>query len=443
MTYHVRTRFAPAPTGYLHVGGARTALYNYLYARRNGGVFILRIEDTDQERSSEESTQAILDSLAWLGITWDEGPFHQSRRLEGYRAAADKLLASGHAYYEEDADKRRAIKMRMPEGVIKVPDLIHDQVEFDASLGDDFVIVKSDGFPTYNFACVVDDADLGITHVIRGDEHLSNMPRQLALYEALGLAPPKFAHIPMILGQDGAKLSKRHGATSVTEYRDRGFLPEALVNFVALLGWSPGNDLEIMSLADMCAKFDIDRVRKVSSRFDNEKLLWMNGQYLMNLPVDLLAARMRQYLTARNVDLSRYGDEWMKRFALAYRERAKTFEELRTSSKFLFSDAAEYDAAAVSKVLGKEGAIQTLRGVRDVLAGESEWLPERLEAAFREFCAAKGLALGKAAQPVRVAVTGTNVSPPLFETLVLLGRERSLSRIDGVLAKYGPAGEPL
>jgi len=442
MTAHVTTRFAPSPTGYLHVGGARTALYNFLFARHHGGKFILRIEDTDRERSSDEFTQGILDSLAWLSITWDEGPIFQSRRLDAYRAAAEKLLASGHAYHEDDPERGRAVKMRMPRRVIKVPDLIHQEVVFDAALADDFVILKSDGFPTYNFACVVDDVDLNITHVIRGDEHLSNMPRQLVLYEALRLEPPKFAHIPMILGPDGAKLSKRHGATSVGEFRERGFLPEALANFVALLGWSPGNDLEILSMSDMVEKFDLPRVRMVPSQFDNTKLLWMNSQYIANLPGERLAAEMREYLAARGVDLSGRDDGWMKLLADAYKVRIKTLEELYTASQFIFADAIEYDPAAVKKVFAKNDAITQLRAAREMLAAEEIWLPKNIEERFRVYCETTGTSFGKVAQPVRVAVTGTMVSPPLFETLALLGREKGLARMSGALAAFGSeAGE--
>lgn len=436
MTQGVRTRFAPSPTGFLHVGGARTALYNFLFARQNGGKFLLRIEDTDLQRNEDRFVQTILESMTWLGMDWDEGPYYQSQRLAGYRAAADELLAEGVAYWEEDPEKGRAIKMRMPRtGTIKVPDLIHEVVEFDASLLEDFVIIKSDGYPSYNFACVVDDTELGITHVIRGDEHLSNMPRQLVLYDAMGFTPPKFAHIPMILGPDGAKLSKRHGATSVTEYREKGFLPEALINFVALLGWSPGGDLEIMSIVDMVEKFDIARVRKVSSRFDNDKLLWMNGQYFMMLPIERLAREMRDYLASRDVDLSGRDEAWMGLFASAYRERIKTLEELLAASRFLFTDTVEYDPAAVKKVLDKEGARDTLAAVRDVLAAENDWQPARLEEAFKAFCEKNGLPMGKVAQPIRVAVTGSNVSPPIFETLALMGREKALARIDETLKK--------
>jgi len=440
MTSTLRTRFAPSPTGYLHVGGARTALYNFLYARHNGGTFILRIEDTDQSRNEPQFTTAILESLTWLGITWDEGPFYQSKRLDLYRAAAEKLLAKGLAYYEEDPDKGRAIKMRMPKHIIKVPDVIHGEVEFDASLADDFVIVKSDGYPSYNFACVVDDVDMGVTQVIRGDEHLSNMPRQLVLYEALGLTPPKFAHIPMILGPDGSKLSKRHGATSVGEYRERGFLPEALVNFIALLGWSPGDDREIMSLKEMVDLFDLGRARKVSSQFDTAKLLWMNGQYIMSLPVEHLAEEMYDYLARKGVDLPSTDANWMKTLATAYRERIKTLDELDEKIRRLMVEPVEYDPAAVKKVLEKDGAAALLADARDLLAGAPEWKIAPMEEVFKGYCEKKALGFGKIAQPLRVAVTGGTVSPPMFETLVLLGRDKTLRRIDDTLARLGKGG---
>lgn len=431
----MRTRFAPSPTGFLHVGGARTALYNYLHARATGGEFVLRIEDTDRERSEERYTKAILDSLKWLGIEPDEGPHFQSERLEVYGEAAERLLASGAAYHDDDPEKGRAVKMRMPHGIVRVPDLMHENVQFDTSLEDDFVIVKSDGYPAYNFACVVDDSGMGITHVIRGDEHLSNMPRQMVLYEALGLEPPKFAHIPMILGPDGAKLSKRHGATSVGEYHRHGYLPEALVNFVALLGWSAGDDVEIMSLGEMCEKFDISRIRKVSSQFDNEKLAWMNGQYIMKLPVERLATELAEYLESRGVEVSAFDEAWMRGFAEAYRERMKTLADVVEPSRFFFTESIEYTPKAVKKVLARDGALERLSAMHGILAAETEWTAEKLEACFRSYCEQEAVGLGKVAQPVRVAVTGTTVSPPIFETLTLLGRERALARIEDVLEK--------
>jgi len=430
----VRTRFAPSPTGYLHVGGARTALYNYLFARGRGGEFILRIEDTDRTRSKERFTETILESLKWLGIAWDEGPFYQSERLERYRGAAESLLRSGAAYWDEDPQKGRAVKLRMPQRVIEVEDLIHGTVAFDASLADDFVIIKSDGYPSYNFACVVDDHDMAITHVIRGDEHLSNMPRQIALYEALGYEPPKFAHIPMILGPDGSKLSKRHGAASVGEYRKRGYLPEALVNFIALLGWSPGDGREIMSVDEMAEAFTIERVRKVPSQFDNEKLKWMNGRYIMDLPEERLAAEVKDFLTVNGVDLSGRDAQWMRHFVAAYRERMKTLEDGLEASRFIFADSITYEAEAVRKVLGKDGAFDRLREAREILAAETDWAVGNLENRFRAYCEREGVGFGKVAQPLRVAVTGGTVSPPIFETLYLVGREKSLERIDHVLA---------
>ena len=239
MSSNVKVRFAPSPTGYLHIGGARTALFNWLFARHNKGIFLLRIEDTDQQRSTEEATQAILDSMKWLGLDWDEGPYFQSQRLSVYKQYAEKLVAQGKAFYDTDEEGRKAIRFKMQDGVTEINDLIHGTITFDASLIEDFVILKADGFPTYNFACVVDDAEMGVTHIIRGDDHISNTPKQIALYNAFGFKMPEFAHIPMILGEDGSRLSKRHGATSVTEYRDKGYLPHALVNFLALLGWSP------------------------------------------------------------------------------------------------------------------------------------------------------------------------------------------------------------
>ncbi|MDO8140158.1 MAG: glutamate--tRNA ligase family protein, partial [Candidatus Brocadiales bacterium] len=280
MSSNVRVRFAPSPTGYLHIGGARTALFNWLFARHNKGVFILRVEDTDQQRSTEESTKAIFDSMKWLGLDWDEGPYYQSQRLSIYKQYAEKLVEHGKAFYDTDAEGRKAIRFRMQDEITEFNDLIHGAITFDAALIEDFVILKADGFPTYNFACVVDDADMDITHIIRGDDHISNTPKQIALYKAFGFNTPEFAHIPMILGEDGSRLSKRHGATAVTDYRDKGYLSHALVNFLALLGWSPGNDQEIISITEMIEKFTLKRVNKTSAQFNNTKLDWMNGQYI-------------------------------------------------------------------------------------------------------------------------------------------------------------------
>jgi len=437
MSDSVKTRFAPSPTGHLHVGGARTALYNFLFARAEGGTFLLRIEDTDRARSEDRFTDAILENLQWLGIRWDEGPYHQSERMERYREAAERLLEEGKAYQDEDPERGTAVRLRMPDGQIVLDDLIHGRVEFDASLAPDFVILKSDGFPTYNFACVVDDAEMGITHVIRGDDHLSNTPSQLAAYEALRLEPPAFAHIPMILGPDGQRLSKRHGATSVEEYRKRGYVPEALVNFIALLGWSPGDDREIMTLEEMCESFRISRVNRDPSRFDTEKLRWMGGQYIREMPVERLVEDIKTYFADRGEDLSERSAAWLEKFAEAYRIRMKTLEELYEASRYLFEDSLEYDPKAVKKVLGKDGAIDRLRRAREMLAAREEWRSGELEEDFRGFCEREGVGLGKVAQPVRVAVTGSTASPPIFDTLELVGRERALARIDEALSKFG------
>jgi len=416
----VRTRFAPAPTGYLHIGGARTALYNWLYARHHGGKFVLRIEDTDQARSTERSTQAIVDSLQWLGIDWDEGPYHQSRRLERYHECAEELLAGGRAYEEHDPEQGTAVRFRMPPGTTVIDDLVHGEVTIDNATVADFVIRKSDGFPTYNFACVVDDADMGITCIIRGDEHMSNMPKQLAVYRALGLEPPQFAHIPMILGPDGAKLSKRHGATSVLEYRDQGFLPQALANFIALLGWNPGTEQEIMSMSELVEMFTLDRCSKVSSRFDTEKLTWMNSQYLKCLPADTFAELARQYIAAAGYDASALSDETVSTMVELYRERARTLAEIPVRAAYALSDEVPYDEASVRKFLGKPGVDRILEACYEALAGLEEFDRARLESALRSVAGDANVGFGKVAQPVRVAITGSAASPGIFETLELV-----------------------
>ena len=402
---------------------------------------VLRIEDTDRQRSEEHFTGAILDSLEWIGIEGYEGPHYQSQSLEHYREAAERLIGSGAAYWDEDPEKGRAVKLLMHDDLVEVADMIHGTVEFDASLADDFVIMKSDGYPSYNFACVVDDHRMGITHVIRGDEHLSNMPRQIALYDALGFQRPRFAHIPMILGPDGVKLSKRHGATSVGEYRRQGYLSEALVNFIALLGWSPGDGREIMSLEEMAAAFTIERVRKVPSQFDHEKLQWMNGQYIMRLDPDRLAAEMADFFAANGIDISGRSADWMRNFVAAYRERMKTLKDGLDASRFIFDDSIEYDAAAVRKVLGREGAIERLSDLREVLSGDYDWTVENIEMRLRSYCEKVNVGFGKVAQPLRVAITGGMVSPPIFETLYLVGRKRALRRIDVILSGSAEALE--
>jgi len=433
----VRTRFAPSPTGYLHIGGARTALYNWLHARHYGGKFILRIEDTDRARSTEESTRAILDSLTWLGLDWDEGPHHQSDRLARYREVADRLVEQGVACREHDPERGTAIRFRMPRGKTVVRDSVHGPVTIDNATIEDFIILKSDGFPAYNFACVVDDSDMAVTCVIRGDEHMSNTPKQIAMYEALSLEPPRFAHIPMILGPDGGKLSKRHGATSVLEYRKLGYLPGALTNFIALLGWSPGGNREMMSVDEMILAFTIDRCSKVSSRFDTEKLTWMNGRYMKELPHDELVRLARGYVEAAGFSESSLTPEAFSKLVELYRERARTLVELPAKASYALVDRVEYDLKAVKKFICKSGAVEVLKECRKVLGLLESFDVVHLEGALRTVADKLGVGFGKVAQPLRVAVTGGKDSPGIFETLELVGKDRTLSRIGAALEAAG------
>ena len=429
MSSNVKVRFAPSPTGYLHIGGARTALFNWLFARHNKGVFLLRIEDTDQQRSTKEATQAILDSMKWLGLVWDEGPYFQSQRLPVYKQHAEKLVELGKAFYDTDAEGRKAIRFKMLDGVTEINDLIHGTITFDTSLIEDFVILKADGFPTYNFACVVDDAEMGITHIIRGDDHISNTPKQIGLYKAFGFKMPEFAHIPMILGEDGSRLSKRHGATSVTEYRDKGYLPHALVNFLALLGWSPGNDQEIISIPEMIEKFTLKRANKTSAQFNNIKLDWMNGQYIKNNHVEQLTQEVKSFFEKSGIDMTKITAEWLTNLVKLYHERFKTFQDLQNQTRFFFTDAIEYDQAAVDKFLKKEGAGELLKEVYASVSRVDNFDKKTLEDSLRALTEKIGVGFSKLAQPMRVAITGKSVSAGIFETMELLGKERTLNRL--------------
>ncbi|MBM2835001.1 MAG: gltX [Candidatus Brocadiaceae bacterium] len=430
MSSNVKVRFAPSPTGYLHIGGARTALFNWLFARHNKGIFLLRIEDTDQQRSTEEATQAILDSMKWLGLDWDEGPHFQSRRLSIYKQYAEKLVAKGKAFYDTDEEGRKAIRFKMQDGATEINDLVHGTITFDASLIEDFVILKADGFPTYNFACVVDDAEMGITHIIRGDDHISNTPKQIALYNAFGFKMPEFAHIPMILGEDGSRLSKRHGATSVTEYRDKGYLPHALVNFLALLGWSPGNDQEIISIQEMIEKFTLKRVNKTSAQFNNTKLDWMNGQYIKNTPIEHLTTEVKVFFEKAGIDLTKISAEWLSNLVTLYHERFKTFQDLLNQTTFFFTDTIEYDQASVDKFLKKEGICELLKEVHSAISLIDNFDKKHLEDSLRALTTRVGVGFSKLAQPMRVAITGKSVSAGIFETMELLGKERTLNSLD-------------
>ncbi|NOY44646.1 MAG: glutamate--tRNA ligase [Deltaproteobacteria bacterium] len=459
----VRTRFAPSPTGHLHVGGARTALFNFLYARHHGGTFVLRIEDTDRERSTDESTRAILESMRWLGLDWDEGPYFQSQRTGLYLEHVERLLKEGKAYRcdcppevveakrqkaliegrkpkydgtcrartDVDPSKPHVVRFKAPQtGTTVVPDLLKGEVVYDNEELDDLVILRTDGSPTYNFVVVVDDALMGITHVIRGDDHLNNTPRQIQLYQALGYPLPRFAHVPMILGPDKKRLSKRHGATSVEAYRDAGFLPEALVNFLARLGWSHG-DQEIFSLQELIDLFDLDGVGRSASVFNEDKLLWLNAHYIKECPQDRLVDLVRPFLERKGYDTADRGK--LAVLVEAFRPRCKTLAEFAEKATPYFVREIEVDPAAAKKHL-KASIAPVLADLLEAFRAVERWDVPSLERAFLEVVEGKhALKIGKAAQPLRVAVTGTTVSPGIFETLVLVGREWALERIERAL----------
>ncbi|MFC1524781.1 glutamate--tRNA ligase [Planctomycetota bacterium] len=433
----VRVRFAPSPTGYLHIGGARTALYNYLFARHHQGELILRIEDTDQVRSTDESCQAILDSLKWLGIDWDGEIYYQSQRRDIYKEYAERLLKDGKAVYDDDPTKGKAVIFKLkPDIKIRFKDLIHGIVEFDSKfVGDKIVLIKSDGFPTYNFACVVDDSLMKMTHIIRGDDHVSNTPKQVVLYEALGMPVPQFAHIPLIMGEDGSRLSKRHGHTAVMEYKEMGYLPEALFNFLALLGWSPGDDTEIMERAELIKRFTIERVKHTPAQFDMKKLTWLNNHYLKNLEVKKLAELVRPFMTEAGLDLGRLTEERFLKVVELYRERAKTLAEFPLVTKFLFTDEVSYDEKAYQKFLVKGNGKDVLTDVLKKLKGSDKFDLASLEEMLRAIGEERALKFQKIAQPIRVSITGTSVSPGIFETMELVGRDKTIQRIEKVVSR--------
>ena len=458
------TRFAPSPTGMLHIGGVRTALFSWLYARRHGGRFILRVEDTDRERSTDEAVRVILEGMQWLGLDADEGPYYQTQRYPRYREVIQRLLDEGKAYRcycsREELDAMReaqlarkekprydgrwrdstaappagvtpVIRFKNPlQGEVVVEDLVHGRTVFQNAELDDLIIQRSDGNPTYNFCVVVDDMDMKVTHVIRGDDHLNNTPRQINLLLALGAPLPAYAHVPMILGADGAKLSKRHGAVSVLEYQKDGFLPDALLNYLVRLGWSHG-DQEFFTREEMIAAFDIADVNKAASAFNPEKLLWLNQQHIMKAPVALLVAALRDQLAALGIRAE--DDALLAGVVEAMRERAKTMKEMAATTRFFFEDVAT-DEKAAAKHLNEDG-LRHLRGVREGLAGLARFDAAAIHAELNARATAAGVGLGKLAQPLRVAVTGGTVSPPIDQTVALLGRERALSRIDAALAR--------
>jgi glutamyl-tRNA synthetase len=460
----VVTRFAPSPTGLLHVGGVRTALFSWLYARRTGGKFILRIEDTDRERSTGEAVRVILEGMQWLGLNADEGPYFQTQRFDRYRAVLAEMLRAGTAYRcyctKEELEALReqqlarkekprytgicrvrteprtgvepVVRFRNPlDGEVVVQDLVHGSVTFKNAELDDLIIARADGTPTYNFSVVVDDMDMGVTHVIRGDDHLNNTPRQINMLQALGAPLPAYAHVPMILGPDGAKLSKRHGAVSVLQYEDEGYLPDALLNYLVRLGWSHG-DQEIFTREEMIAAFDIHDVNKAASAFNPEKLLWLNQQHMMRAAPAALVPYLRAQLRRLGCDSS--DQALLEGVIVAQRERAKTLKEMAHNSRFFFVEQIDIDPKAAARHLGAD-ALQTLAVLRQELGNLPQWSTAAIHTLLSDLAARLGGGLGKIAQPVRVAVTGTAVSPPIDVTLELLGRARTLARLDAVLTK--------
>ncbi|MCX6356021.1 MAG: glutamate--tRNA ligase [Candidatus Aureabacteria bacterium] len=435
---NIRVRFAPSPTGYLHIGGARTALFNWLYARKLGGVFVLRIEDTDIQRSTQESIDAIIDNIRWLGLDWDEGPILQSQRFHAYGGYAERLVREGKAYIsEEKKGAKPAVILKRTSDLIVVDDLIHGRVEFDPEVVGDLVLMKSDGTPTYNFACVVDDSEMCITHIIRGDDHLSNTPKQLVLYRALGLTPPQFAHVPLILGPDGSRLSKRHGATAVGQFREEGILPEALVNFLALLGWSPGDNREMMTLEHLVASFSLERVSKKSAVFDAKKLAWLNMQYFKLRPTAEIARMALPYLEEFGVLPEEIPLPRLEAVVRLLGERFRNLRELAEKAHYFFTRTVRIDDTLFEKHLQKENAAAAIREVTGRMRALEEFTPESLEREMRAVIAERGVKAGELIQPVRVAVTGRTETPGIFETMALLGKEAVLARLEDALGRCG------
>ena len=413
----MRVRFAPSPTGVLHIGGARTALYNWLLARGSGGEFVLRIEDTDRERSTPENLELILDALRWLELDWDEGPVSQWERRERHSEAVRQLLESGHAYEDEGA-----VRFRVPdEGEITFQDAVLGEITNPYSAIKDFVIQRSDGSPLYNLAVAVDDRDMGITHVVRGQDHVSNTPRQLMLLRALGAEPPVYAHIPLLHGPDGKKLSKRHGAASVQAVRDEGYLPEAVRNYIALLGWGYDESTTFMTTDELVERFALERVSKNPAVFDEQKLRWMNGRYMRELPVDELHRRLEEF----------YGRELPREIVEISQEKMQTLKDFGDLAGPLLDAPTEYD----DKAWEKWGDSARLREVRDALAGADAWEVAEIELVLRRIVDEAGVKPKDVFQPIRVALTGTTVSPGIFESLWALGREESLSRVEKALQR--------
>jgi glutamyl-tRNA synthetase len=423
----VRVRFAPSPTGFLHIGSARTAIFNWVFARHAGGKFLLRVEDTDLKRSEARFLDEILDDLRWLGLDWDEEPIYQSRRFDLYREKAEGLVAAGKAYREGEAYLFRV----EPGRTIELRDMVHGLITVQTDTIKDQVMIKSDGSPAYNFACVVDDAYLGITHILRGDDHVSNTPKQILFYEAMGLAAPEFGHMPLILGQDGAKLSKRHGGVSVREYREEGFLPEALANYLILLGWMPKDEQELMPLDRAVREFEIGAMNDVQAKFDIQKLRWINGEYIMKADAARLLPEVKARLTAAGIDVSSRSDAYLAAVLDLYRVRVKTLGELPAMTDFFFKEdfAVEDEGRAQ---LDKPGARENVGLFAARLEPLAEFKHDALESACRDLAAGRGLKAGVIIHPTRMAVSGKTKGAGLFEMMEILGKETVLKRMRSV-----------
>lgn len=460
----VKTRFAPSPTGFLHVGGARTALYSWLYARNQQGEFVLRIEDTDLERSTQEAIDAILESMKWLGLNWDEGPYYQTQRFDRYNQLIDQLLSEGKAYKcycsrerlealreqqmaagekprydgtcrhgntEHAADAPYVVRFKNPsEGSVVFDDHVRGRIEIANREMDDLIIRRTDGAPTYNFCVVVDDWDMEITHVVRGEDHINNTPRQINIYHALGAPVPEFAHVSMILGDDGAKLSKRHGAVNVMQYRDDGYLPQALLNYLVRLGWSNG-DQEIFSLEEMIALFSLDAISKSASAFNTDKLLWLNQHYIKTLPAEEVAEHLVWHMNEQGIDTA--NGPALSDVVTLFAERCNTLKELAAQSRYLFEDFSAFEDGAAKKHL-RPVAAEPLALVRAKLAELTDWQAPAIHEAIHAAAAELELGMGKVGMPLRVAVTGVGQSPAIDGVIALLGKARTLARIDMALA---------
>jgi len=461
----VRVRFAPSPTGHLHIGGARTALFNWLFARHHNGKFILRIEDTDRSRSTEEYIESIIEAMKWLGLEWDEGPFRQTDRMETYRTYAYKLLEEGKAYrcyctpeeleerrqkamkegkpprydrrcreIKETLDKPFAIRFKMPvEDETVVHDLVKGDVTFKNIELEDLVILRSDGTPTYNFCVVVDDYEMGITHVIRGEDHLNNTPKQIHIYHALGINPPNFAHIPMILGKDRTRLSKRHGATSVLAYRDEGYLPDAFINYLARLGWSHG-DQEIFTREELIKYFNLEQVGKANAVFDSEKLLWLNSEYIKLTPEEKLYELVKPFLVKEgylnkedSIDVT-----WVCKAIKSLKERCRTLKELALAMRYYLLDYVDIEPKAKEKYINPE-TIPIIKEITEKLAQLNDFTQDKIEKIFMDIVNERGLKLGQVAQPIRVVITGSTVSPGIYEVLEIVGKEKTLKRLRRII----------